>query len=406
MKRLAFAILCIALFGCESAPPVKPVPTPAPVTLGPEGSETISFAKVIIRMPTGTHVGTIYVRSGDKDSRPIYWKSNLTFSEDEFRPAAIDELQRYGFSVLGADEALFGQPVKYEPRFLLGGVLTDLAYDKYLEDAGNYTRTSLAVDWQLYDTQQQKSIFHKSVRADAQLKGDQSTATIFLAFNRALEALLTNKQFVDLVSKKSGQPSSAAPARTEAYIAVEPCVARTMALPDDIASVQQSIVEIRAQDNVGSGVLISKDGLVVTAARWVRDAKTATVALKSGLTMEAEIVRVAGDADLALLKVAGSGYPCLTLLADSTPLVGQQVYAIGNTSVTKGVLSALKGEGADHELQIDAGLSVGNVGGPILSRSGEILGIVTLKGSSKGIDGVPSATSASAVQEALKLSMK
>jgi len=411
MRRSSLLALLLVLVACGSAPPAPEAPVAQPVTLGPEGSETISFTKVIIRIPAGTKVGIVYVKKSEKNSTPIFWKTNLIFGDEEFRLSAIDEMQRYGYTVLGSDQILFEQAVKYKPRFLLGGVLTELVQNEYLKKAGDAISTKLTVEWQLYDTQQEKNVFRKTVKAEARKEKDHSLATVYLAFSRALDELLADKQFVALVSRKPGSPTSGGLAQSQAFINLKPCTGRALSLPNDLALAEQAIVVVKVPGGIGTGVVISTDGLVLTAGHVARGTKTAILEFHNGLALEAEVVRIADDADLALLKLAGTGHACLPLRTDVAALVGQEVYAIGTPrgldfSVTKGILSAVRGEGVDQLLQTDAALNPGNSGGPILDRTAHVLAIVSFKPADKASEGLAFAASAAAVEEALKLSIR
>ena len=353
----------------------------------------------------------MYVKKSEKNSTPIFWKTNLIFGDEEFRLSAIDEMQRYGYTVLGSDQILFEQAVKYKPRFLLGGVLTELVQNEYLKKAGDAISTKLTVEWQLYDTQQEKNVFRKTVKAEARKEKDHSLATVYLAFSRALDELLADKQFVALVSRKPGSPTSGGLAQSQAFINLKPCTGRALSLPNDLALAEQAIVVVKVPGGIGTGVVISTDGLVLTAGHVARGTKTAILEFHNGLALEAEVVRIADDADLALLKLAGTGHACLPLRTDVAALVGQEVYAIGTPrgldfSVTKGILSAVRGEGVDQLLQTDAALNPGNSGGPILDRTAHVLAIVSFKPADKASEGLAFAASAAAVEEALKLSIR
>jgi hypothetical protein len=106
MRRELFYCLAISLllFGCATSPLTQSKSTPKPIDLGPEGSEPISFAKVIVRIPAGAQVGNEFPAKGAKGAKPFYWKTNLFFSDDELRLTAADELERYGYTVSGADQ--------------------------------------------------------------------------------------------------------------------------------------------------------------------------------------------------------------------------------------------------------------------------------------------------------------
>ncbi|MGH7745206.1 MAG: trypsin-like peptidase domain-containing protein, partial [Candidatus Dormibacteria bacterium] len=116
--------------------------------------------------------------------------------------------------------------------------------------------------------------------------------------------------------------------------------------------------------------------------------------LADGQSIEAKVVYIDPDVDIALLKVDGTDFPHLQLAAVSTVRQGQVVIAIGNPgqgmpfSVTKGIVSAV-GAAPEGErgtwIQTDAAINPGNSGGPLLNSYGEVIGINTAKIIGEGI---------------------
>jgi S1-C subfamily serine protease len=153
-------------------------------------------------------------------------------------------------------------------------------------------------------------------------------------------------------------------------------------------------VETRAQKGraggVGSGVTIAPDGLVLTNAHVVDDAKEVRLQDTEGRVMEARVLGRDGDTDLALLRAGAARDLPAAVLGDSKKLRrGQLVVAIGNplgfeSTVTAGVISALgrtlrarSGRLIEDVIQTDAALNPGNSGGPLVSSRGEVIGINT-----------------------------
>ncbi len=154
-----------------------------------------------------------------------------------------------------------------------------------------------------------------------------------------------------------------------------------------------------AQQGIGTGFVVSKDGQILTNAHVVVDngvtASNVTVVFKgtggsTGTEIPATIVGADESTDVALLKIDPSQAPALTpvKLGDSSQVaVGQEVVAIGNPlgldfSLSSGVVSATdrqlqspNGATITGGIQTDAAINPGNSGGPLFNASGEVIGI-------------------------------
>ena len=138
---------------------------------------------------------------------------------------------------------------------------------------------------------------------------------------------------------------------------------------------------------MGSGVIVSPDGYVVTNHHVIEGAKTVTVALLDKREFTGSIVGSDPQTDLAVIKISGDNLPFI-LWGDSSQLeVGDYVLAIGSpfglhSTVTQGIVSA-KGRGGmgitqyEDFIQTDAAINPGNSGGALVNMHGELVGINT-----------------------------
>ncbi len=141
---------------------------------------------------------------------------------------------------------------------------------------------------------------------------------------------------------------------------------------------------------LGSGVLISTDGLIVTNEHVIEGAAEIKVRFADGKEQEAEVIGSDADADLALLRVAGKGRPFVPVAEQDDLMIGETVIAIGNplgleNTVTVGVLSARDRTVVSQStqrvytdfLQTDASINPGNSGGALVDLDGRLIGINT-----------------------------
>jgi serine protease Do len=194
-----------------------------------------------------------------------------------------------------------------------------------------------------------------------------------------------------------------------------------------VANVQPAVVNITAQEvvpgydmynsyfqlyrtrprmaqSIGSGLIISADGFIITNAHVVALAekeKEVSITLSSGSKYRAEIITADDDADLALLKIEDktAQFPYFDLTYTSPNLLGETVVALGSpadlqNSVSHGILSALHRSFTieDHTyndlIQTDAAINLGNSGGPLIDLNGGLVGINSAKLSGSAIENI------------------
>ncbi len=146
----------------------------------------------------------------------------------------------------------------------------------------------------------------------------------------------------------------------------------------------------QVQRGVGSGFVVSSDGLIVTNAHVVDGSDKVEVTLKDGRTFKGKVMGTDSLTDVAVIKIDAQGLPAVTF-ADSDRLQpGEWAIAIGNplgldNTVTTGIVSATGRTSAqigvaDKQvsfIQTDAAINPGNSGGPLLNAQGEVIGVNT-----------------------------
>ena len=153
---------------------------------------------------------------------------------------------------------------------------------------------------------------------------------------------------------------------------------------------------------LGSGVIISQDGYIVTNNHVVDGADSVTVALADGRELPAKVIGRDPLTDIAVVKVDAKGLPAITFADSSKILTGDRVLAIGNPfgigeTVTSGIVSATGRRvgilndvhGYEDFIQTDAAINPGNSGGALVDVDGRLIGINTaILSRSGGFQGV------------------
>jgi serine protease Do len=153
------------------------------------------------------------------------------------------------------------------------------------------------------------------------------------------------------------------------------------------------------ESGLGSGVIVSPDGYIVTNNHVVDGAKVVTVTLSDGRELSARVVGRDPQTDVAVIKVVAKDLPAITFAPSRNVEVGDRVLAIGNPfgigeTVTTGIVSATgrrAGIGLKYEdfIQTDAAINPGNSGGALVDVDGRLVGINTaILSHSGGFQGV------------------
>jgi S1-C subfamily serine protease len=146
-----------------------------------------------------------------------------------------------------------------------------------------------------------------------------------------------------------------------------------------------ALVSIRHKGGQGSGFAISADGLVLTNAHVIEGATRLTARSMEGDEYLVSVVQSDALRDIAVLRLAGWNGTSLHLAVDPDAVqVGEDVLAVGNPlglegTVTRGIVSAKRKLAGVSLVQIDAAISPGSSGGPLINEAGEVIGITSWK---------------------------
>jgi TPR repeat protein len=187
------------------------------------------------------------------------------------------------------------------------------------------------------------------------------------------------------------QPGSPAPSSTQPPQAAnaQPAPAPGGQSGPSTITVPPETMPQKARTSTGSGIIVSRDGMVLTNAHVVEQCRTITIKPAEGAPVLASLAGKDAGNDLALLKTSMRGSDIAKFREDRPLRSGDEVVVVGfplssllsrEANVTAGVISAMAGlHGDTRHYQITAPVQKGNSGGPLVDVSGNVIGIVTSK---------------------------
>ncbi len=221
---------------------------------------------------------------------------------------------------------------------------------------------------------------------------------------------------LDLLQRLDKEYSNLADAVTPSVVSLETSVNKVRGVGRDFFG--RNLFQSYAQSSAGSGVIISKEGHIITNHHVINDQDEIYVILSDQRRYKAEIIGSDSLLDIAVLKIEDKKEFRPLKFGDSDKVkVGQQVLAIGNPyglgeTVTRGIISAKNRELGDQMIpvfQTDASINPGNSGGPLINLQGEIIAInvaIYSPSENKGFQGIgfsiPSNEALNVVDQILK----
>jgi len=232
----------------------------------------------------------------------------------------------------------------------------------------------------------------------------------YILENTKPQSIAETENLLPKITKISGQITSFAPAVHRAAPSVVNIFTRKSQetaidfLPENI---------VHQENSLGSGVIISSDGYIITNNHVIAEAEDISILLKDGRYLKANLIGHDLETDLALLKVPASKLPTIPFGDSDALQVGDIALAIGNPfgldhTVTFGIVSALnrsrfRANSFDNFIQTDAAINPGNSGGALVNIHGEMIGLNTINiSNSGGSQGIGFAIPSSLVREVMR----
>jgi len=389
---LLAGMVLVCLLTCGNTFAQTTQDTNASVPASEKGS--VKLVGVYMALPAGWPWLSLRVGSLLCISPPVVktWQGGRAAQElSAFTTPFKTELESAGYKVVTpGEDNLFDSnagSADYEAAAVINGARFDgcVSNGAYFSNIGSVRGDgSLTIEWQLYSRIRKQVVAHVSTGGNSKLENSVPggvSRLITEAFASNVRALAANADFRAALSAPKAVTNGFVAPGQQSKIAL---LGSLKAGPRHIDDAVGGVVTILTGTGSGSGVLVSEDGYVLTNAHVVGDDKEVRVRWSDGIETLAQVVRVAKDRDVAIIK---------TNARDRTPLAikrgavtpGQRVYAIGSPkgkafqgTVSSGIISANRIVDGLRYIQSDTTVSHGSSGGALLDETGSVIGLTDL----------------------------
>lgn len=378
----------------------------------------IGFDKLLAIFEDGEQVGSYTNLDGKVE--PVIWEGSVKLGNSSFEKSFYQRMTDYGFETpIKKGSKLFSDSENQRmlPRYTIGAQI--VGYDIQINETDDKSfgagkllvKIRLKIEWKVFDKSIDEVVYtyiNEGVVRKREWYSTSGKDIALHAFDMALIDFAENSDFYSLIKSRKDS-------RIDTHIitekkAIQLSVVKSMEfgkLSEMIQYCSKACVTIVTDAGHGSGAFIGKDGYIVTANHVVQDVNKIDIIMSNGVELAAQVISSDLANDVALLKVAGSGFQPLSISTEMIGL-GEEVITIGTPadiefgqSVSKGMISGKRiVEGQDY-IQIDMSVSPGNSGGPLLNSNGEVIGIVRSKIIGNGIEGIGFAIPIKSVIESL-----
>lgn len=361
-------------------------------------SETISFYKAVLDIEKGSGIGTNFRGYVQLEDGSYYWGKLQIPENYDFSKDVHHVLNDYGYKTPEKNKGLFADNSQSVSRYHLGATLNHLSFNTFYDFWVQTAEMTIKIKWEVFDTHTDSVVYSFNSTAyayESEAKGNagEKLRTLFRkSFRNSVKELIAQDEWISIMSatttkrvQKSYEETLTVPVSSKH---------KDYSLPEDTEELFTAVVIIQTETSHGSGVILSPEGYVLTAAHVIGEEDTVSVLLDDGFELEGKVVRKNPAKDLALIKIPGKNFKTLQLVKNPES-VGADVYSIGaplsldlSYSVTKGILSGYRVNNGNNYIQTDANLNPGNSGGPLLTQEGFLIGIVSWKISLPDFEGL------------------
>ncbi len=311
----------------------------------------------------------------------------ISVAGTDFRRRIVEGMRDRGLNAVDAESLGVGRDDAQAADFLLGGTLSEFE----CRERGLLLDCRVGIEWQLLDVRADVVVY--KVTARKAVFGIPEADTPRLARELVLgtlDSLVKRTPFRQQLARKAQFKAQSRQHYARAEFGA--CATVPKAMPAGVATAKSGTVIVRSGPNLGSGFLISRDGLVLTAAHVI--VGKSTVQLQDGSEHDATLVRIRPDDDVALLRIERQSTPCLALGLEPVN-EGSDVWVIGAPagedfafSLSRGIVSGVRNLRGRKLLQTDASINPGNSGGPMLDAGGRAIAVASWKLVGTAVEGV------------------
>jgi len=355
---------------------------------------SVKLVTVILALPAGTPWLSVRVGQGICIYPPAVTTASGEREKQEvtaFAPSFKAELERAGYKAVTPGEENLFDPGASSSDYQAAAVISDVRVDACVSRGGLFADrgsvrgdSSMKIDWQIYSPIKKQIVARASSSGTAHLDNSVQGGyqrLLVEAFASNVRELAQNAGFrTALTAPKALTAGFVVPGQQSKISLSGSLKAPARRIEDAVGSV----VMLANGIGTGSGVLISDDGYVLTNAHVVGDEKTLRVRWSDKIETLGEVIRVAKDRDVALIKTNPRERTPLALKRGAVS-PGQRVYAIGTpvdkafqSSVSSGVVSGSRIIDGLRYIQSDTSVTHGSSGGALLDENGSVIGLTDL----------------------------
>jgi S1-C subfamily serine protease len=381
-----------------------------PKTINCSPYDVIACEMISVNLSYADKIGEVKGKN-DKVIEPVLLGSSIEVSDYIMTGLINYELSKHGCNVPGFKNVNGEMPKSENINFFLSAEIKNINYNiKKKGGNSNETTCLLNIEWKLLNVN--KKIIYTMMNSGYSLRQEYGgTEVLNEALTNAFVSLIQDSTYLSKFDKNPKDTSKED--LFPVYLSkVNPSV-KSSALSDLVKSSIYSVVTIETEMGHGSGVIVSKDGLIVTNNHVVNGYDKVNVIFANGFSFAGNVIRYNKNFDLALIKIEGNGFSALAFGNSDSTQVGDLAIAIGTPSlkdlgqsVTRGIISGKRIIESKAYLQTDVSISPGNSGGPLIDEKGCIIGIITSKLLGKGVEGIGFAIPSNEVIKILNLMYK